>query len=89
MDDDWNEKRIDIIGSNGNDALHYQELENNKMNYSQHEILDRTDLILDLIQIKLYAHPELTKKQAKKVNKAMDLLSEVYQLAGNEVFKDE
>lgn len=88
--DDWNEKRIDIIGSNGNDALHYQELENNKMkNYSQHEILDRTDLILDLIQTKLYEHPALTKKQTKKVNKSMDLLCEVYQLAGNEVFKDE
>ena len=59
------------------------------MNYNQHEILDRTDLILDLIQTKLYEHPALTKKQAKKVDKAMKLLCDVYQLAGVEVFKDE
>jgi len=24
--DEWDEKRIDIIGSNGNEALHYEEL---------------------------------------------------------------
>ena len=59
------------------------------MNYNQHEILDRTDLILDLIQTKLYEHPALTKKQKKKVNNSMELLSDVYQLAGNEVFEDE
>jgi hypothetical protein len=23
MDDDWNESRIDVIGQNGNEALHY------------------------------------------------------------------
>lgn len=57
------------------------------MNYNQHEILDRTDLILDLIQTKLYEHPALTKKQAKKVDKAMKLLCDVYQLAGAECAK--
>jgi hypothetical protein len=39
-DDDWDEKRIDIIGSNGNEALHYQELENNKMNEAISDPLD-------------------------------------------------
>ena len=57
------------------------------MNYNQHEILDRTDLILDLIQTKLYEHQALTKKQSKRVNKAMKLLCEVYQLAGEECAK--
>ena len=57
------------------------------MNYNQHEILDRTDLILDLIQTKLYEHPALTKKQAKKVDKAIRLLGDVYQLAGAECAK--
>ena len=57
------------------------------MNYSQHEILDRTDLILDLIQTKLYEHPALTKKQTKKVDKAIRLLGDVYQLAGAECAK--
>lgn len=57
------------------------------MNYNQHEILDRADLILDLIQTKLYEHPALTKKQTKKVDKAIRLLSDVYQLAGAECAK--
>jgi len=57
------------------------------MNYNQHEILDRTDLILDLIQTKLHEHPALTKKQTKKVDKAMKLLCDVYQLAGAECAK--
>lgn len=27
---DWDEKRMDIIGQNGNDGLHYEDKENNK-----------------------------------------------------------
>lgn len=57
------------------------------INLGQFEILDRTDLILDLMQTKLYEHNSLTKKQTKKVDKAMKLLCEVYQLAGKECAK--
>ena len=28
--DDWDEKRVDIIGSNGNDGLHYKEQKKDK-----------------------------------------------------------
>lgn len=59
----------------------------NDINLGQFEILDRTDLILDLMQTKLYEHKSLTKKQTKKVDKAMELLGEVYQLAGKECAK--
>lgn len=59
----------------------------NDVNLGQFEILDRTDLILYLMQTKLYEHKSLTKKQTKKVDKAMELLGEVYQLAGAECSK--
>lgn len=48
--DDWDEKRIDVIGSNGNDALHYQELENNMMTTavnSEQGYINRVDSLIN------------------------------------------
>ena len=57
------------------------------INLGQFEILDRTNLILNIMQDALYDSEFITKKQKKKVNKAMELLAEVYQLAGAECSK--
>jgi hypothetical protein len=78
--DDWDENRVDIIGSNGNDALHYDI-------FDQFEIMDRTHCIMNQIDDNVYKHKGLTEKQAKKLDKAIRLLTEVYELAAKKVFK--
>lgn len=52
------------------------------MNLYQYEILDRTHVIIENIDSHLIQNHGITKKQLKKLNKAMDLLLEVYQIAG-------
>lgn len=59
-----------------------QETNMEKFNYGQYEILDRMYIILESIDSNILNHPEITKKQSKKVKKAMSLLSDVYQIAG-------
>ena len=51
-------------------------------NFGQYEIMDRTFIVLESIDSNILNHPELTKKQSKKVKKAIALLADVYQIAG-------
>ena len=59
----------------------------NEQDYGQYEILDRTSIIITQLDENILRHQSLTKKQAKKVAKAIGLLSDVYQLAGAECAK--
>lgn len=62
-----------------------EETDMENCNLGQYEILDRTYIILESIDINILNHPEITKKQSKKVKKAMSLLADVYQIAGSSV----
>jgi hypothetical protein len=53
------------------------------------EVMDRTHILLAHITEALYNHPGLDEENSAKVSKAADLLSEVYQWAGQKSFKDE
>ena len=56
-------------------------------NLYQYEILDRVDSVRIMIDALLVNHPAITKKQLKKVNKALTLLCNVYQSAGQKYYK--
>ena len=53
------------------------------------EALDRTNMLMTNITSALYNHPGIDEENSAKVQKAMDLLSEVYQSIGQQVFKEE
>lgn len=58
-------------------------------NLGQFEILDRTHVIMENISLNLYEHHSITKKQKRKVGKALGLLMDVYQSAGMKVHENE
>lgn len=61
----------------------------NDMNLGQYEIMDRLSCLINQIEDNIHQHSQITKKQRKKVSKAIRLLSDVYQLAGQETYKNE
>ena len=42
-DENWDDKRIDVIGQNGNDGLHYKENEMSEENIFNIEVTDNDD----------------------------------------------
>lgn len=61
-------------------------MKNNGINFGQYEIMDRTSCIVNEIADNIGNHPALTKKQNKKLEKALSLLNEVYQIAGDKFY---
>lgn len=69
-------------------GINIQLKDTNMENFNQYEIMDRTHIILESIDDNILNHIGITKKQSKKVKKAMSLLEDVYQIAGNLVSND-
>lgn len=55
------------------------------VNFGQYEIMDRVSCITSMLDDNVYNHFALTRKQKKKVSKALELLMDVYQSSG-EIF---
>jgi len=60
------------------------------MNYSIHELLDRTNMVVEIVEAHLLAHPLLSEPETQglqqiqsKIEKAQSLLSSAYQDIGN------
>lgn len=55
----------------------------------QYEIMDRAFNIAETLDNQLLEHPDLTETQREKLQLSNNLLMEVYQLAANELCKNE
>lgn len=55
----------------------------------QYEIMDRSFNLAESLANQILEHPDLTKDQKTKLQLAHNLLMDVYQLAGNELCKNE
>ena len=53
----------------------------------QLEVMDRSSIVLDNMHRALSGHKGLTKKTAKKLEKASDALYDVYNTAASEFYK--
>ena len=53
----------------------------------QYEIMDRTYLVMEIIDNQIYEHPSIHKNQKKLLDKCFKLLNKVYQSAGNNSLK--
>lgn len=65
-------------------------MKNKKINSGYyHEIMDRSHIILANIEDYILEQPGMTKEMKKLTKKATKALAEVYQLAGQEMHKQE